>query len=77
MRHRLGADPLLRAHLTRRPCRGTRAPWALDLLESSDVAREMLGADFVPHYAAMKRFEAEKYRQQVSEWEVRRHAGMA
>jgi glutamine synthetase len=50
---------------------------ALDLLESSDVAREMLGADFVQHYAAMKRFEAEKYRQQVSEWEVRRYAEMA
>jgi Glutamine synthetase, catalytic domain len=56
-------------------------PWsleqALDLLESSDVAREMLGADFVQHYAAMKRFEAGKYRQQVSEWEVRRYAEMA
>jgi glutamine synthetase len=34
-------------------------------------------ADFVQHYAAMKRFEAEKYRQQLSEWEVRRYAEMA
>jgi glutamine synthetase len=25
----------------------------------------------------MKRFEAEKYRQQVSEWEIRRYAQMA
>jgi len=50
---------------------------ALDLLESSDVAREMLGADFVQHYVLMKRFEAEKYRQQVSEWEIRRYAEMA
>ena len=50
---------------------------ALDLLEHSDVAREMLGEDFVRHYVAMKRFEAEKYRQQVSEWEVRRYAEMA
>ncbi len=50
---------------------------ALDLLDASEVAREMLGADFVQHYAAMKRFEAEKYRQQVSEWEVRRYAEMA
>jgi glutamine synthetase len=49
----------------------------LDLLESSDVAREMLGEDFVRHYAVMKRFEAEKYRQQVSEWEVRRYVEMA
>jgi glutamine synthetase len=50
---------------------------ALDRLERSDVAREMLGEDFVRHYAAMKRFEAEKYRQQVSEWEVRRYVEMA
>lgn len=50
---------------------------ALDLLDSSDVAREMLGADFVQHYVLMKRFEAEKYRQQVSEWEVRRYVEMA
>jgi len=50
---------------------------AAGLLESSDVAREMLGADFVRHYVAMKRFEAERYRQQVSEWEVRRYAEMA
>ncbi len=50
---------------------------ALDLLEGSEVAREMLGEDFVRHYVAMKRFEADKYRQQVSEWEVRRYAEMA
>jgi glutamine synthetase len=50
---------------------------ALDLLESSAVAREMLGDDFVQHYVVMKRFEAEKYRQQVSEWEVRRYVEMA
>jgi glutamine synthetase len=50
---------------------------ALDLLGTSDVAREMLGDDFVQHYVLMKRFEAEKYRQQVSEWEVRRYAEMA
>jgi glutamine synthetase len=50
---------------------------ATGLLESSDVAREMLGADFVRHYVAMKRFEADRYRQQVSEWEVRRYAEMA
>jgi glutamine synthetase len=50
---------------------------ALDLLDNSEVAREMLGADFVQHYVLMKRFEAERYRQQVSEWEVRRYAEMA
>jgi glutamine synthetase len=50
---------------------------ALGLLDDSTVAREMLGADFVQHYVLMKRFEAEKYRQQVSEWEIRRYAEMA
>ena len=50
---------------------------ALDLLDNSEVAREMLGDDFVQHYVLMKRFEAEKYRQQVSEWEIRRYAEMA
>jgi glutamine synthetase len=50
---------------------------ALDLLERSEVAREILGEDFVQHYVLMKRFEADKYRQQVSEWEVRRYAEMA
>jgi glutamine synthetase len=50
---------------------------AVGLLERSTVARDMLGEDFVRHYALMKRFEAEKYRQQVSEWEVRRYVEMA
>jgi glutamine synthetase len=50
---------------------------ALDLLDKSEVAREMLGDDFVQHYIVMKRFEAQKYRQQVSEWEIRRYAEMA
>jgi glutamine synthetase len=50
---------------------------AVGLLERSAVARELLGEDFVQHYALMKRFEAEKYRQQVSEWEIRRYIEMA
>lgn len=50
---------------------------AVGLLERSEVAREMLGEDFVQHYVLMKRFEAEKYRQQVSEWEIRRYVEMA
>jgi glutamine synthetase len=50
---------------------------AIGLLERSTVAREMLGEDFVRHYARMKWFEAEKYRQQVSEWEIRRYVETA
>ena len=47
------------------------------LLERSTVAREMFGEDFVRHFALMKWFEAEKYRQQVSEWEIRRYVETA
>jgi hypothetical protein len=43
----------------------------------ADDSSLMLGADFVQYYVLMKRFEAEKYRQQVSPWEVRRYAEMA
>jgi glutamine synthetase len=50
---------------------------AVRLLERSPVAREMLGEDFVQHYALMKRFEEDKYRQQVSEWEIRRYVETA
>jgi glutamine synthetase len=50
---------------------------AVGLLERSTVAREMLGEDFVQHYVLMKRSEAEKYRQQVSAWEIRRYVEMA
>jgi glutamine synthetase len=50
---------------------------AVRLLERSTVAREMFGEDFVRHFALMKWFEAEKYRQQVSEWEIRRYVETA
>jgi glutamine synthetase len=50
---------------------------AVGPLERSTVAREMLGEDFVQHYVLMKQFEAEKYRQQVSAWEIRRYVEMA
>lgn len=50
---------------------------ALEALEGSALARELLGEDFVEHYLVMKRFEVEKYRQQVSQWEVRRYLELA
>jgi glutamine synthetase len=50
---------------------------ALDLLERSEAAQEMFGEDFIRYYVIMKRFEVEKYRLQVSDWEVRRYAEMA
>ena len=50
---------------------------ALEALEASALARELLGEDFIEHYLVMKRFEVEKYRQQISEWEVRRYLELA
>jgi glutamine synthetase len=50
---------------------------ALDLLERSEAAHEMFGEDFIRYYVIMKRFEVEKYRLQVSDWEVHRYGEMA
>ena len=50
---------------------------ALEALEGSALARELLGQDFIEHYLVMKRFEVDKYWQQVSEWEVRRYLELA
>ena len=46
---------------------------AVDLFEQSTVAREYLGDAFVDHYAAMRRWEIEKHRRAVTEWERRRY----
>ncbi|MEX2245290.1 MAG: glutamine synthetase family protein [Dehalococcoidia bacterium] len=46
---------------------------AVDLFERSEVAREYLGAEFVEHFVAMRRWEIEKHRRAVSEWERRRY----
>jgi glutamine synthetase len=50
---------------------------ALDALASSALARELLGPEFVEHYVALKRHEAERYRRHVSDWEVERYIEMA
>jgi glutamine synthetase len=46
---------------------------AIDLLEGSAIAREYLGDAFVDHYVAMRRWEIEKHRRAVTEWERRRY----
>jgi glutamine synthetase len=46
---------------------------AIDLLDRSDVARDYLGDAFVDHYVAMRRWEIEKHRRAVTEWERRRY----
>lgn len=46
---------------------------AIGLLDASAIAREWLGDGFVDHYVAMRRWEAEKHRIAVTEWERRRY----
>jgi glutamine synthetase len=46
---------------------------AVDLLDASAIARDWLGDAFVDHYVAMRRWEVEKHRTAVTEWERRRY----
>ncbi len=43
---------------------------ALDALEADDVLREAIGPQIVDTFLAMKRFEAERHRTWVSDWEI-------
>jgi glutamine synthetase len=46
---------------------------AIALLDASAIARDFLGDAFVDHYVAMRRWEIEKHRRAVTEWERRRY----
>ncbi len=46
---------------------------ATDLLEQSEVAREYLGADFVEHFVATRRWEVKEYEKAVTNWDRRRY----
>ncbi len=46
---------------------------ALDLFEASAIARDYLSDAFVDHYVTMRRWEVEKHRRAVTEWERRRY----
>ena len=46
---------------------------ATTLFEQSEVAREYLGADFVEHYIATRRWEVSEYEKAVTNWERRRY----
>ncbi len=46
---------------------------ATDLLERSEVAREYLGADFVEHFVATRRWEVKEYDKAVTNWDRRRY----
>jgi glutamine synthetase len=43
---------------------------ALDALEADDVLREAMGPAIVDTFIAMKRFELERHRTWVSDWEL-------
>ena len=46
---------------------------AIRLLDASAIARDFFGDAFVDHYVAMRRWEVEKHRRAVTEWERRRY----
>jgi glutamine synthetase len=50
---------------------------ALDALEASILARDLLGEQFVEYYVALKRSEAEQFRRHVSAWEIERYLEMS
>ena len=49
-----------------------RSPRRLDALEADEVLRDAVGAEIVDTFLAMKRFELERYRLHVSDWELDR-----
>jgi glutamine synthetase len=46
---------------------------ATSLFESSEVAREFLGADFVGHFVTTRRWEVKEYEKAVTNWDRRRY----
>lgn len=56
---------------------GARLPTTLReataLLAESDVARELLGEEFVSHYVRTRDWECREYERSVSDWELRRY----
>jgi glutamine synthetase len=46
---------------------------ATELLSKSRVARQILGAPFVEHYVATRRWETRAYDRAVTDWELRRY----
>jgi glutamine synthetase len=49
---------------------------AVEAFTSSALAREFFGEGFVEHYAAMRRWEVDKYNRAVTDWERRRYFEM-
>ena len=46
---------------------------AIELFEASAIARDWFGDGFVEHYAAMRRWDVQKWKRAVTDWERRRY----
>lgn len=46
---------------------------AIRLFEGNEVAKEFLGADFVEHFVATRRWEVQEYEKAVTNWDRRRY----
>jgi len=46
---------------------------AIDRFESSEIAKEYLGEQFVSFYAATRRWELDQFRAAITDWEIRRY----
>lgn len=46
---------------------------AIEIFETSELAKECLGEDFVRHYAETRRWEIKQYETQVTDWEINRY----
>jgi glutamine synthetase len=46
---------------------------ATDRLDASQIAREILGKDFVDHFVATRRWEIREYQKAVTDWELDRY----
>lgn len=49
---------------------------AAERLNTSAVARDIFGADFIDSFVTARRFEYAEYQKHVSEWELRRYLGI-
>lgn len=74
LRERLEPPPHVSGDLYREPGEGAALPTtleaALDALEADDVLVEALGPEIVEAFLAIKRFEVERHRAWVSDWEL-------
>ena len=46
---------------------------AIAAFESSSVAKEYLGEEFVRFYAATRAWELEQFRANITDWEIKRY----